>query len=313
MKTAVIVNSASDAGKTGRRWKQLHRAVENRIGPVEVCFTESAGHADGLTGTLLRRGFDRIVGVGGDGTFNEIANGFIENGSPVRPGAVMALLPAGTGGDLCRSLEMPSRPDEAIEVLATGVPLEIDLGKITFEAHGGGSATRYFVNLTSLGMGGEVSARAKNAMKVLGGKAAFFWATLKVFATYRGKAVDLELDGEPSGPYNILNVAIGNGRFHGGGMYVCPDAILHDGVLNVTVIDDLSLLTLLRDSKYLYDGNIHNHPKIRCFRARRIVATSPEETRIEVDGEPLGRLPVEITVLPRAMHVLVTRNSRLLV
>jgi diacylglycerol kinase (ATP) len=161
-------------------------------------------------------------------------------------------------------------------------------------------------------MGGEVSARAKNAMKILGGKAAFFWATLKVISTYRGRHVELELDGEANGSYKVLNVAVGNGPFHGGGMHVCPDAVLHDGILNVTVIDDLSLVTLLRDNRYLYDGKIYDHPKIRHFRAKRIVATSPQETRIEVDGEPLGRLPVEIIVLPRAMHVVVPRNSRLL-
>ena len=110
----------------------------------------------------------------------------------------------------------------------------------------------------------------------------------------------------------MLNVAVGNGNFHGGGMHVCPRAILNDGVLEVTIIDDLGILTLVKDLSYLYNGNIYAHPKVSHFRAARIVANSPETTRIEVDGEALGALPLEITVLPRRLKVLVPRESPLL-
>jgi len=312
MKTAVIANLNSAGGRTGKRWPEIEQAIRVRLGPVETRFTERPGHATALARELLLGGFDRIVGVGGDGTFNEIANGFFDRDHPVRPNAVLGLLPAGTGGDLQRSLELPSEAAAALDVLATGRALTIDLGRLTYESHEGETRTRYFVNLTSFGMGGEVSARAKNALLVLGGKAAFFWATLKVFAIYRGKSIHLELDGEDAGSYRVLNVAVGNGRFHGGGMCPCPDAQMHDGLFEVTVIDDLSLFTLARDARYLYNGHIYDHPKVRGFRARRVVATAAEETRIEVDGEPLGRLPIEITVLPKSLQVLVPNDSPLL-
>jgi len=312
MKTAVIANLDSSAGRTGKRWPVIERAITARLGPVETRFTERPGHATALARELLLTGFDRIVGVGGDGTFNEIVNGFIDRDRPVRLGAVLGLLPAGTGGDLQRSLELPAETGAALDVLVTGKPLTIDLGRLTYESHEGETLTRYFVNLISFGMGGEVSAKAKNAFLVLGGKAAFFWATLKVSAVYRGKSVRLELDGKDAGSYRVLNVAVGNGRFHGGGMYPCPNAVIDDGLFEITVIDHLNLFTLTRDARYLYNGHIYDHPKVHGFRARRIVATSTDETRIEVDGEPLGRLPLEITVLPKTLQVLVPNNSPLL-
>lgn len=222
---------------------------------------------------------------------------------------MLGLLPAGTGGDLKRTLDLPSALDDVIEVLATGVPLEIDLGKISFEAHEGGRQTRYFINLTSWGMGGEVSKDAKNRLMFLGGKAAFLWATVKNILTYSGKQIDLTLDGEPAGSHRVLNIAVGNGPYHGGGMYVCPDAALDDGKLDVTVIGNLGLALLARDVRYLYNGNICDHYKVQGFQAKQITASSPETVKIEVDGEPLGCLPVEVSVLPRSITVIVPSDS----
>ncbi len=313
MKTAVIVNPNSAGGKTGKRWGDLRSLIENRLGSFDTRFTRQPGDATTIARELLRDGFDRIIGVGGDGTFSEIANGFLEDDVPVRPEACLGLVPMGTGGDFQRSLEIPDKLEQVCESLVTAVALEIDLGKAVFELPAGGAASRYFVNLTSFGMGGEVSRRAQNLAGALGGKAAFFYATLQVFFRYRGKPVELVLDDEPSSTqWTVLNVAVGNGRFHGGGMHVCPEARFDDGWFEVTVIEDLSLLTLLCDFRYLYNGNIYAHPKCHHFRAKRIRATSPVETRIEVDGEPLGRLPLELEVLPRRLKVLLPRDSRLL-
>ena len=305
MKTAVIANPHSASGRTGKRWPRIERLLRERIGELDVRFTEGPGHATNLAVEVLDLGYDRIIGVGGDGTFNEIANGFVENDQPRRPSACLGILPMGTGGDLQRTLGIPPKLEDAVDLLATATPSTIDLGKVTYQTPGGERRTRYFVNVVSFGMGGEVAARAKNFFGVLGGKAAFFYATLKVFAIYRGRRVELSPDGaSDTQRYKVLNVAVGNGLYHGGGMYVCPEARLDDGLLEVTVIEDLSVLTLLKDLSYLYDGNIHAHPKVRHFRAQSLTATSPETTLIEVDGEPLGSLPLEITVVPRLVDVL---------
>lgn len=301
---AVIVNPRSAGGRTGRRWDRLRSAVEQRLGKLEVRFTEAPGHAAELARELAGRGHELIVGVGGDGTYNEIANGLLE-ARAAEAGVSLGMLPLGTGGDLQRTLGIPSRPDQAIEILAQGRPIEIDAGWLTYRTPDGGTARRYFVNLVSFGMGGEVAARSRNLFSPLGGKASFFFATVQAFTFYRGKTVELVLDdNRVQGAWRVLNVAVGNGRYHGGGMDVCPAASLDDGLLEVTVIEDLSLLTLFKDVSYLYGGNIYDHPKVRHFRASRVVARSAETTRIEVDGEPLGMLPVEIAVLPRRLRVI---------
>lgn len=311
MRTAVIVNPRSASGKTARRWAAVSEALEQRLGALTVRFTEREGHATLLARGLLEEGFDRIVAVGGDGTFNEVASGFLREDQPVRPGSCLGILPLGTGGDFQRSLGIASI-EEAIEVLAGGKPMEIDLGKITFRGHDGGTRTRCFVNLVSFGMGGEVAERSKNFLRAFGGKVAFLYATFEVFLRYRGRDVTLTLDDDGQARrFFILNVAVGNGRFHGGGMHVCPRALLNDGLLEVTVIDYLGMLTLVRDINVLYSDNVYVHPKTRHLRARKIVAEAAQTTRIEVDGEPLGTLPVEITVLRRRLNVLAPASGAL--
>ena len=134
-----------------------------------------------------------------------------------------------------------------------------------------------------------------------------------MFLTYRGKHVRLALDGETlPEEFLITNIAVGNGCYHGGGMRPCPHAVLTDGLLEITTIDRLTTYEFLRDLQVLYSDNIYQHPKVRHFRARRIRAESPETTRIEVDGEALGRLPLEISLLPRRLPILVAGDSPLL-
>lgn len=311
-KIAAIVNPASARGKTAKLWPLIAQAMERRVGQVTVRFSEAPGHAAALARELLRDGFDLIVAVGGDGTASEIANGFVERGLPVRPDAALGIVPIGTGGDFQRTLGIPSKIDGAIETLVSGVPLEIDVGKVSFINHGGSPEHRYFVNLVSFGMGGDVAVRAKNPLTAIGGKAAFLWATLVTVLDYRGKRVHLELDGQPlEKSFFVTNVAVGNGRFHGGGMHPCPQAVLNDGLLDVTVIDYLPAWELVRDIHVLYSDNVYRHPKVHPFRARTVTARAEELTRIEVDGEALGSLPLEITLLPRCLTVVVPASTTL--
>ena len=225
MKAAAVVNPKSASGKTGKLWASL----APRINIEFAKFTEAPGHATTLARELLEQGFDRIIAVGGDGTINEVVNGFLDNDQAINPEAELAILPIGTGSDFQRSV--PAREASPI-----------DIAKISYRAHDGSTRTRYFANLTSFGMGGEVAAGAKNFLTIFGGKAAFLYSTLKVFVTYRPKTATLILDGQEHGPYTITNIAMGNGGFHGGGMHVCPKAHMDDGVLEVTVIEYLRML-----------------------------------------------------------------------
>jgi YegS/Rv2252/BmrU family lipid kinase len=298
-RTAAIVNPRAASGKAAAQWPK----IVQQIGLVEAVFTQRPDHARELAGELLDQGFERILAVGGDGTISETVNGFFRDGRPINPAAEFGILPMGTGGDFQRTLGIRNM-EAAVEVVRAGKPKLIDAAEITFERHTGGRASRYFINLTSFGMGGEVATRAKNALSGVSGKLAFLYATVEVFFRYQAKTVELTLDdGEPS-THKILNVAIANGRYHGGGMHVCPKALLDDGLLEITIIDALGMLTLAKDLPVLYSDNVYKHPKVHHFHAKLVRAASNERVSIEVDGEALGTLPIDIRVVPGAVRIL---------
>lgn len=310
-KIATIVNPHSAGGRTAKRWPAIARRLEERAGPVVTRFTERGGHAAALARELALDGFDLIIAVGGDGTINETVNGLIESDRLIRPGVCLGVIPAGTGGDFRRTLGLTARDRiaHAIEIIVSGRSSPVDIGKAKFIGRDGLPANRYFINLLSFGMGGAVAARARNFLTPIGGRMAFLWATFRVLLGYRGRTVTLSVGSGAEDSFTVTNVAIGNGGYHGGGMYPCPTAKLDDGVFEVTVIEYMNMLRLLRDIRVLYNGNIFSHPKVRAMRGTSIRAAGASPTLIEVDGEPLGQLPVEVRVLPRLLPVMMDRET----
>jgi diacylglycerol kinase (ATP) len=309
---AAIANPCAAGGRAGNLWPRIAQQLRARLGEVTVHSTDCPGHATRIARELLENGFDLIIAVGGDGTVSEVANGFLRGDELIRSDAQLGIIPIGTGSDFQRTLGIPSDVDRAVEIVARGKPLAMDVGKATLVGSDGREQQRYFVNLASFGMGGAVAAGAKNALTAVGGKAAFLWATFKTMAAYRGRQVEIELDDSGrSLRFFISNVAVGNGRYHGGGMHACPTAVPNDGVLEVTVIDYLKPFEIVRDIRVLYSGDVYRHPKIHHFRARRLTARSEQPTWVEVDGEPVGRLPLAIEVLPQRLPVLLSPSSPL--
>jgi len=298
--SVAIVNPASAGGQTAIAWER----VQNSLGTIRVVKTAARGDATELTSAALRNGARTIIAVGGDGTINEVVNGFFSDGRLINADAALGIVPAGTSSDLRRSLDLPVDQKDAIFIIKNGAPRPIDLMRVRYTDPSGAPATRYAINVTSFGMGALVAARAPRSAKGLGAKLAYLSTAARTALRYTGRRVIVTLDRTNRIEERITNVAVGNGRYHGAGMNVCPNADLTDGLLDVTVIGYIGLFELLANARMLYNGRILDHPKVQSFRARHVRAESAEETFIEIDGEPLGRLPIEIDLLPKALLVL---------
>ncbi len=303
-KPCVILNPVAGSGRALRGWPQLQPAFARALGPVEALFTKSQGHATELARGALLAGADLLVACGGDGTLSEVINGYLSDGRAVAPEAAVALCPIGTGGDFRRSGGIPRSPLEAIEAISSREPRQVDACRLHLRGNDGGRTERYFLNTASFGMGGEVAVAGKrNLLTPVSGKAAFLWATALTFLKYRAKPVLLELDGDPTPPVRVMQVALGNGAYQGGGMAICPFARLDSGQVEITVVQEIGALTFLLSVRRLYSGTIHEHPKCQTFRARRVAATSEARVAVEVDGEAIGTLPLEAEVLPGAVRM----------
>ena len=234
LKTFCVVNPNSANGSTRRLWPEIHTRIQAAIGEVGVGLTEAPGHATELARQALEQGYEQIVAVGGDGTNNEVVNGFFrQDGTPLAPEAVFAFVTRGTGGDFRRIFGFDLELQTFVDNLAGRDAPRADVGRLQFRDHDGQRAVRYFINIASFGIGGLVDEKVNAASKVLGGKASFMIATVKALLQYRNQTVRMVADdGEPR-TLKVNNVAVANGQYFGGGMWIAPMARIDDGWLEV--------------------------------------------------------------------------------
>jgi len=305
MKTVVIANPRAGGGKVGRRWPRLQAAIGAALGPADVRFTEGPGDATTLTRRALGDGVERVLVVGGDGTVNEAVNGFFgADGRSLAPDAVLGVIPAGTGGDFARSVGLGDLSAERLLAEATVAPA--DVGRAEYVAHDGKVATRYFLNISSLGSSGLIVDMVNHTTKRFGAKASFLWGTVKGLLRYENQPMRVTVDGEAhEGLVNI--VAVANGRYFGGAMKVAPGALIDDGLFDVVIVGDIGLATFLGVSRKLYRGEHLGHPRIRVFQAREVSVetTGKERVLLDLDGEQPGQLPVSYRILPAALKLMV--------
>ncbi len=304
-RSVAIVNPRSAGGATGRGWPRLHQRLVQALGDVDVIFTDRPNAATFLTQQALESGATTIVSVGGDGTHNEVVNGFFREDRPLSTTAALGIVPAGTGGDLRRSFGWSAEPREAIARIQRGERRRVDVGKLSFTDNAGLSAVRYFLNIASFGISGEVDARANRSSKRLGGKLSFALASLRALASYTDRRVRLSLDDGPPTELDITTVAVCNGQYFGGGMWVAPTAKLDDGLFDLTVWSGFGLSDFVLRSQHLYEGTHVNLRETTTARAKRVRAESDAVVLLDVDGEQPGRLPATFEILPLALWVCV--------
>ncbi len=307
---AAIVNPRSGGGRTGRAWRLIHAALERELGPVRPHFTQGGSSprflpAAGLTRKALGEGAQLVIAVGGDGTINEVVNGFFEEGRAINPDAHLAFLNTGTGGDFRKTFDFPETLEACAARIGAGTTRAIDLGRLAFVSDEGGEATRYFDNIASFGISGEVVRAVNRARipKLFGGSFAFLWATLATAIRYKPMPVRLTADTGFDGIVNIGTCAVANGKFFGGGMMVAPEAEPDDGLFDVIVMRDTSFGDLFAGAGALRDGTHLQNPKVEHFRARTLMATPAGggPALLDVDGEAPGRLPARFDILPGAI------------
>jgi YegS/Rv2252/BmrU family lipid kinase len=298
----VIVNPASAAGATGRRWDRIAKLLRSSLGEFERVATQEPGEATTLSRAALREGFEMIVSVGGDGTLNEVVGGFFDGSAAVSPEAVLGVVALGTGCDFGRTIGQ-SDLESACARLAGRKTRSIDVGIARFTGHDGVPARRVFINVASFGCGGLVAHLVSPRLKAVSGQLAFTLATLRALAVYRDQLVTLEFDDLPPRSLAITNCAFGNGRFFGAGMQVAPAARLDDGELDVTIWSGFRLMDFIRKRHTLYDGSHVREPGAQVLRCRRAIATGESTVLLELDGESAGRLPVQLEVLAGAVKL----------
>ncbi len=283
---ALLVNPTAGKGRGARLCEPVAQRLRGHGCDVDVVVGRDADEAFDRVRNRVAEGVDGLVAVGGDGLVNIALQ--VVAGTDVPLGIV----PAGTGNDIARALGLAlDDPVAAVDLAARGHTRAIDLGR----ANG-----RWFAGVLGSGFDSMVNERA-NRMSWPNGRSRYNLAILAELRTFRPVPYTLELDGE-SWQTEAMLVAVGNGSSYGGGMRVCPDAQLDDGLLDITVLGPISKPEFLRVFPTVYKGTHVNHPAVTVRRARQVALRSPGVTAY-ADGERVSVLPVHVEAMPEALRV----------
>jgi YegS/Rv2252/BmrU family lipid kinase len=289
MRAAFIVNPIAGRGRGGRIARRLPELLARRGIEGEILTSTRPREASELARRAART-HALVVAVGGDGTANEVLQGIAGTET------VLGLVPVGSGNDLALALGIPSDLEEALDAIAAGRVIRIDLGRFD---------DGWFANSLGLGFEAQVTVESRKIRR-LRGFAIYLWAVVKALRALRCPELTVRADDRVLEGRRLL-VCVGNGPRVGGGFYLTPEAQNTDGLFDVCLVDAMGRCAVLRTLPRALRGNHLGHPKVTLLRARRLEFSSPEGFPFHVDGEVVDerRRTLRVEIVPRALRVIV--------
>jgi YegS/Rv2252/BmrU family lipid kinase len=306
--TLLIVNPRAGGGRTGRTFEALRARIEAALGGCDVAFTQGRGDGIRIARDACAQGRRCVVAVGGDGSVHETVNGLMEGGG----GPVLGIIGTGTGGDFTKTLGISHDLERYLATIREGHDRHIDVGKLTYRDFEGSRRTRYFANILSMGMSGLVDRYVATAPRWWGSKMAYYVSSLRALAASRAARIRVRaVDGDGTERDDVLEtrlLAVCNGRYFGSGMRIAPMARPDDGRFEIIAVTAKSRLRLLGGFNAVYAGTHVQRSDVHhstCTRLSVELLSEDVWSRflLDVDGEPLGGLPVEVELVPGAIAV----------
>ena len=291
----------------------LHGKIKHRdkfIAKINACFadsadvsfliTEHADHSIALAYKAAMSGATHVICVGGDGSLNEVVNGVMQaaqQGKDVKVG----LLPHGTGNDFARTMQVTNN----IQLLKKWIDEDsfrvIDIGRAEYHDRNKLPSSRFFVNITDVGIGGAIAHNLANSSRFLGATLTYQKAILSSLISYKNQPVKVHAD---TFDYesSVMSLIVANGRFFGGGMGIAPDALPDDKLFSVVIIGKISTFEYLKNLGAIKKSQKIDHPDLKYLSATEIQIESPAgPLPIDMDGEFIGFSPIKMKVVPGAI------------
>jgi diacylglycerol kinase (ATP) len=284
-KALLLVNQHSRKGQ-----KLLSQATLELQALGFELIVESTSHARELPETIRR--YQNLVELviigGGDGTLNAAIEGLIDTKLP------LGILPMGTANDLARTLKIPTDLSAACQVIASGKVRLIDLGWVN---------GKHFFNVASLGLSVEITQRLTKDVKQRWGVLAYAFTALQTIWESRPFRAEIKVNNQ-SFYVKTIQIAIGNGRYYGGGMTVAEDATIDDSRLDLYSLETQHWWEIIALLPAMRQGNHSNWQKVRALHAQEIEINTSKRRPINTDGEITTHTPAQFRVIPQALAVI---------
>ncbi len=300
-----IVNPKAAAWKSKKEWPKISRVLDSKGIDYVALITQHKGHGIELTKQAIKKGFDSFIAVGGDGTLNEVANAVMDYASDVAK-VRLAMISVGTGNDWEKTIGIPNDYTRACDLIKEGKVLTQDVGIVKYY-EGTEVKKRYFVNVAGVGFDAVVTKKANDMSDRPRGTFSYLFSLFLCLMKYKSTPVEIGIENNKE-KHLMFSMAVGIGKYNGGGMMQVPHAVIDDGLLSVTLINHTSKFDILRHIKMLYNGTVTQHPRVDTYNTHSLTLKSLEENRhiyLEVDGEFLGHDPFEFGIIPNKLNIVV--------
>jgi YegS/Rv2252/BmrU family lipid kinase len=288
-KVLIIINPAAGNGQSKNYISSIKEKFEESNIDYQIKISNRVGNVTELAMNGVRDGFNEIVAVGGDGTVIELLNGIV--GTDTKLG----IIPAGTGNDFVRSIGIKYDFLEALDVVINGNYNLIDVGEVN---------DKYFLNVVSFGIDGEVVKTMEKIKNVVTGPAAYYVSSIKAIATYKPVKISITIDGIEYNRKAYL-VAIGNGKYFGGGMKITPSANVSSGDFEICLINNLPRINLMRLLSKASTGKHIDQKGVEIFRGKEItIRAITDHIAVNADGNLIGPAPAKIIISKNKLKIL---------
>ena len=289
-----IINPVAGNGSANIYLQKIKEIISQKNLDAPIIFTEKQGQAVALTKELLARGYHHIIAVGGDGTFNEVAQNLVG-----RDDVVFGAVPAGTGNDFIAILGFQERfKDEDWDIFLNENTIKMDVGKCN---------DKYFLNGMGLGFDAQVAAEnykstQKQEVKK-GSKAKYLWHIIKTLVTYHEINMQLTTEGTSKKSKSFLNT-ISNGKRIAGGLFLTPHALVNDGLLDVCLIQELKFFARLKEQIHVMKKTHIEDDVVNYFQTDHLLFEFEKEVPAHLDGELYFNSRFEISIVPSALNII---------
>ena len=312
----VVVNVFAASKKAGSVWKKAAVMLEDAGVRYKAMFTGGKDNAIAISRKASAKGYRKFIAVGGDGTVHDVLNGISEHVHSSEDSLIsdytLGVLPVGSGNDWVKSTGVPKDIRGAVEVIASGHTGLQDVVRVEIldpsSSDSDPLSVSYMANVGGVGLDARVC-EIVNRKKEQGRRGKKLYVSALLYCIRHRVPVRARIlcDGQEIFSGRYLSLAFGVGKYSGGGMRQTPLAELGDGLLDVTVIPDISIWTIAKEVPRLFTGTFHKVDVLTMAKCREVLVLPDGEADaepVEVDGEVVGRAPVRMTVLDDQLNVI---------
>ncbi len=298
----VIINPVSGRNKGRKLWHKVKPLLTEGGILFEFALTEYIDHAGEISAKAANSGIVNFLILGGDGSANDVINGICNSGIDINLFTI-AMLSAGTGNDWVRTIGKCNSLQTIADSLKQKNTFLHDIGKCRYYKNEM-EFTRFFINIVGLGFEGHVAKRLMEEKSIFRGtKLQYQIAILRSLFIYKHTQMRITVDGITS-QLTTLSIAAGIGKYNGGGLKQLPDSKFDDGLLDMTVIGNMSKFKMVMSLPKLQSGSHTKMKEVKTFRGKEIKIESTPPVFIDADGEYLGTTAIQINIVNKGIQIL---------